>query len=102
MLYLTIWLYVSTVKFFRKCACINLHLPALLYTGFPAFSQRQRKETGLLLLPDATVPFSSEEWIDRKKNGIVLRFNQSELEIKIRLKGYDFPLNPGCFFHRDS
>ena len=58
----------------NMCPFINRHFPSDFPNRPPRFRpfiRRQRKETGLLLLPDATVPFSSEDVAKKKtKNPI--------------------------------
>ena len=60
-------------------------------SSFPPQSPsiRQRKETGLLLLPDATVPFSSEDVRDFRTSGCPNKFSAEVADLLIKI-GYEY------------
>jgi len=94
-----------------QLANLPMHLAELLkapfeiltYLSSVIMARRQRKETGLLLLPDATVPFSSEELRDFGADKLILAMSKTPKIFALQATTsevvwtkYLGPLDPKC------
>lgn len=94
-----------------QLANLPVHLAELLkapfeiltYLSSVIMARRQRKETGLLLLPDATVPFSSEELRDFGADKLILAMSNAPKIFALQATTsevvwtkYLGPLDPKC------